>query len=101
MRVQDVGQQPIVVPTNVQGDRSLHLGYEDDGYQDNGYWGHDNGTENQCSGSVNAFIELAVYHAGSIAVPRAQGLSENRQQIRDAPSCSMKSAVGALTPQGL
>jgi hypothetical protein len=85
VRVQDVGQQLIVVPTNVQGDRSLHLGYEDDGYQDNGYWGHDNGTENQCSGSVNAFIELAVYHAGSIAVPRAQRLSENGQQERDAP----------------
>ena len=37
VRVQDVGQQLLVVPTNVQGDRSLHLGYEDDGYQDNGY----------------------------------------------------------------
>jgi hypothetical protein len=26
----------------------LHLGYEDDDYSDNGYDGHDNGTENQC-----------------------------------------------------
>jgi hypothetical protein len=74
VRVQDVGQQLIVVPDNFGGDLSLHLGYEDDGYQDNGYWGHDNGTENQCSGSVNAYIELAVYHRGSIAVPGAQRL---------------------------
>jgi len=72
-RVQDVGAQNLIVPGNIVGDMSLHLGYEDDGYSDNGYWGHDDGTENQCSGSVNAFIELAVYHAGSIALPR-QGL---------------------------
>lgn len=73
-RVQDVAAQHIVVPDNAQGDLSLHLGYEDDGYSDNGYWGHDDGTENQCSGSVNAFIEMAIYHRGSIAVPR-QGLA--------------------------
>jgi hypothetical protein len=72
-RVQDVGAQRITVPENIGGDMSLHLGYEDDGYSDNGYWGHDDGTEDQCSGSVNAFIELAIYHAGSIALFR-QGL---------------------------
>jgi hypothetical protein len=66
-RVQDVGSQRIVVPDDVQGDLSLHLGYEDDDYSDNGYWGHDDGTENQCAGSVNAYIELAIYHRGSIA----------------------------------
>ena len=44
-----------------------------------------NGAENRLLGSVNAFIELAVYHAGSIAVPRAQRLSENGQQEMDAP----------------
>jgi hypothetical protein len=26
----------------------LHLGYEDDGYSDNGYYSHDDGTEDQC-----------------------------------------------------
>lgn len=26
----------------------LHLGYEDDGYSDNGYYAHDDGTEDQC-----------------------------------------------------
>jgi hypothetical protein len=85
VRVQDVGQQLMVVPTNFQGDLSLHLGYEDDGYSDNGYWGHDNGTENQCSGSVNAFIMLTLYHAGSIIVPRTQGLSEDGAGESNAP----------------
>ena len=65
VRVRDVGQQPIVVSTNVQGDRSLHLGYEDDGYQDNGYWGHDNGTEISVLG-----VCQCVYRAGS--VPRGE-----------------------------
>jgi hypothetical protein len=84
-RVQDVGAQHIVVPDNVQGDLSLHLGYEDDGYSDNGYWGHDDGTENQCSGSVNAFIEMAIYHRGSIAVPR-QGLASGASGEVSAPT---------------
>jgi hypothetical protein len=76
-RVQEVGNQFIKVPDDVQGDFSLHLGYEDDGYSDNGYSDHDNGTENQCSSSVNAFIELPFYHRGSIATPRSPTLERN------------------------
>jgi hypothetical protein len=86
VRVQEVGQQLIVVPDNFQGDLSLHLGYEDDNYTDNGYWGHDNGTENQCSGSVNAFIELAIYHRGSIATPGAGFLRGEAGPQANAPT---------------
>src|SRR5262249_36420069 len=68
-RVQDVGSQLMIVPNDYQGDLSLHLGYEDDDYSDNGYWGYDNGTEDQCSGSVNAFIQLLVRH-GQAQSPR-------------------------------
>ncbi|MEU1276065.1 hypothetical protein [Streptomyces sp. NPDC005799] len=39
---------------------SLKLGYEDDGYSDNGYTAHDNGTGNQCLNSVNAFVHIVV-----------------------------------------
>jgi hypothetical protein len=39
---------------------SLILGYQDDGYGDNGYWGHDNGTGNQCLNSVNAFVNIVI-----------------------------------------
>ncbi len=38
------------IATNVQGDLSLTLGFEDDDHSDNGYWGHDrdNGPNGQC-----------------------------------------------------
>lgn len=39
---------------------SLKLGYEDDGYSDNSYSAHDNGTGNQCLNSVNAFVRIVV-----------------------------------------
>jgi hypothetical protein len=48
-------------PFTVQGrGASLILGYEDDGYSDNGYYAHDNGTGNQCLNSVNAFVHIVV-----------------------------------------
>jgi hypothetical protein len=67
VRVQEVGQQLMVVPDNVQGDLSLHLGYEDDDYSDNGYWGHDDGTENQCRGSVNAPLSSWQFTIGGVS----------------------------------
>jgi hypothetical protein len=48
--------QTFVVPFS--GD--LVLGYEDDGYSDNGYYSHDNGTGNQCKGVGNAFVSLTI-----------------------------------------
>jgi hypothetical protein len=39
---------------------SLILGYQDDGYSDNGYYAHDNGTGNQCLYSVNAWVHITV-----------------------------------------
>jgi hypothetical protein len=53
--------RPIVVPAAVDPHNAvLRLGYEDDHYGDNGYWGHDDGTENQCRGVGNAFVELRI-----------------------------------------
>jgi hypothetical protein len=68
VRALDVGAQLIRVPDDFQGD-FLTLGDEDDGYSDNGYYAHDDGTEDQCGNSVNAFIELTIYHGGSNAIP--------------------------------
>ena len=34
------------------------LGYEDDGYGDNGYYSHDNGTGNQCLDVGDAWVTL-------------------------------------------
>jgi hypothetical protein len=39
---------------------ALVLGYEDDGYSDNGYYAHDDGTGNQCKGVGNAFVSLTI-----------------------------------------
>lgn len=38
----------------------LYLGYQDDGYSDNGYWGHDNGTGNQCKNVGNAWVHITI-----------------------------------------
>jgi hypothetical protein len=40
----------------------LRLGYEDDDYSDNGYYDHDNGTDDQCRGIGNAYVELRIQH---------------------------------------
>jgi hypothetical protein len=50
VRIQSVVSNPFVV-TGIgvpEPQLFLHLGYEDDGYSDNGYNAHDNGTDNQC-----------------------------------------------------
>lgn len=39
---------------------SLMLGYQDNNYSDNGYWGHDDGTGNQCKGVGNAWVHLVI-----------------------------------------
>lgn len=46
---------------------SLRLGYVDDDYSDNGYYSHDDGTENQCRGVGPAFVIFTVRH---VDVPR-------------------------------
>ncbi len=39
---------------------ALELGYEDDGYSDNGYYSHDDGTGDQCRNVGNAFVHLII-----------------------------------------
>jgi hypothetical protein len=41
-------------------DTQLFLGYEDDGFSDNGYWAHDNGTFDQCKNVGNAWVRLTI-----------------------------------------
>ena len=60
---------------------TLRLGYQDDGYGDNGYTGHDDGTDNQCRGVGNAWVVVVVQHARGIAsgalnpIPTVSGVS--------------------------
>ncbi|MGJ4945046.1 hypothetical protein ACQR1W_31085 [Bradyrhizobium sp. HKCCYLS1011] len=63
---------PMVIPPTVDPHNAiLRLGYEDDHYGDNGYWGHDDGTENQCRGVGNAFVTLTIDHGRIIPTPPA------------------------------
>lgn len=39
---------------------NLILGYEDDGYGDNGYYDHDDGTDDQCKGVSNAYVIVSI-----------------------------------------
>jgi len=49
----------------------LRLGYDDDGYSDNGYWGHDDGSEDQCLNVGNAWVELEVRRNGGSGQTRS------------------------------
>jgi hypothetical protein len=53
-RIKNVVGRPILVSGDVPiGALVLHLGYEDDNLNDNGYGGHDDGTEDQCKQDIN------------------------------------------------
>jgi hypothetical protein len=57
---------PFTVGANHQNTAEfISLGYTDDGYGDNGYWGHDDGTQNQCKGIGNAWLHLYICRADS------------------------------------
>src|SRR5260221_9506861 len=57
VRIQSVlGQELTVQPGLDPGQYFLRLGYEDDSYADNGYWGHDDGTDDQCKGVGPAWV---------------------------------------------
>jgi uncharacterized repeat protein (TIGR01451 family) len=46
----------------------LQLGYEDENYGDNGYWGHDDGNFDQCkyeNDGGNAWLEITIIHHGA------------------------------------
>jgi hypothetical protein len=71
---------PPVAPLRVQAlpegaDTSrlfLTIGYDDDSYDDNGYWGHDDGTGDQCKNVGDAFIELLIVHQPGAPIPQPQ-----------------------------
>lgn len=65
IRLSDAINKTYQVPKSYSGDLALHLGYQDDQYSDNGYWGHDDGTENQCQNVGNASATVYIFRTGS------------------------------------
>lgn len=68
-------------PGGVSGSSSLSLGYEDDGYSDNGYTAHDDGTGGQCTSGVNAFVVVSIGHAGNAPIPPQRARRHHARQI--------------------
>lgn len=62
VRLSDVIGMPLTVAAGISQPLILKLGYVDDDYSDNGYYSHDDGTENQCKGQPNAFVMLTIDH---------------------------------------
>ena len=63
-RIQDLIGLTKTIPSNASP-LTLRLGYEDDGYDDNGYTAHDDGTDDQCKGVGAAWVVLVVQHASA------------------------------------
>jgi hypothetical protein len=61
-RIKDLVARPYQVPTTLAPGIPLHLrlGYEDDNYDDNGYYAHDDGTDDQCKNVGNAWVLLEI-----------------------------------------
>jgi hypothetical protein len=50
----------------------LRLGYEDDGYGDNGYYAHDDGDNNQCQNVDHAWLIISIGHDGAMPLNAGQ-----------------------------
>lgn len=47
----------------------IAIGYTDDDYDDNGYYSHDDGTENQCRENIDAYLDIYVCRANPVNGP--------------------------------
>jgi hypothetical protein len=72
VRIQDLMNAEASNPNfmlQARATESFTLGYEDDHYSDNGYWGHDDGTQNQCAKIGGAVVEIDVLRVGPATSP--------------------------------
>ncbi|MEO7119691.1 MAG: hypothetical protein ABIY62_01265 [Ginsengibacter sp.] len=61
-RMEQFLNRKLIFTLNPDANSYLILGYADDNYSDNGYWGHDDGTEDQCKGVGNASVNITIIH---------------------------------------
>ena len=83
------------IPANAQDNTALVLGFEDDGYGDNGYWGHDrdNGPNGQCPtpGSPQAdrgkpaWVTISMQATGAVPAHKAMDLVSNMVDPNNLP----------------
>jgi hypothetical protein len=83
------------IASNVPDNGSLTLGFEDDNYSDNGYWGHDrdNGPNGQCPtpGTPNAdygkpaWVTIRIAPTGTVTPNEAMDLLSDTVDVNELP----------------
>ena len=63
-------------------DRYLRLGFEDDGYSDNGYWGRDDGTGDQCKNLGTSYMVITIAHR--VIRPLASDKAAGKETAKEA-----------------
>ncbi len=67
-------------------DRYLRLGFEDDGYGDNGYSGRDNGTGDQCTGLGTSYVLITITHRVLRPVPPGKATAKEAATAAATPA---------------
>jgi hypothetical protein len=77
-KISNYVNRTVFVPNspNLPPNMFLTLGYQDDNYNDNGYWGHDDGTANQCKGIGDAWITIKITHHSTPPAPGTENFKE-------------------------
>jgi hypothetical protein len=63
IRLKDIPAGDSYVIPAAGNDLPVRLGYEDNDYSENGYWGRDPGPNGQCRNQTNAWVQILVEHA--------------------------------------
>jgi hypothetical protein len=85
VRIKDFKDQNLTVTGAgaAQSALVLHLGYEDDDYSDNGYYSHDDGTDDQCKNIGPAQVTIVIYR--NVAPPPQSRFDFNLEWTAHAP----------------
>ena len=64
IRISSVVNRTLSISSSMPASSALYLrlGYEDDSYGDNGYWGHDDGDNDQCKNVSDAWVQVSITH---------------------------------------
>jgi hypothetical protein len=85
VRIKDFKDQNLTVTGAgaAQSALVLHLGYEDDDYSDNGYYSHDDGTDDQCKNIGPAQVTIVIYR--NVVPPSQSKFDFNLEWTAHAP----------------
>jgi hypothetical protein len=62
VQLKDISAKDTFVIPPAGNDLPVRLGYEDNDYSENGYWGRDPGPNGQCRNQPNAWVRISVEH---------------------------------------